>query len=353
MKFFKNLLTKVFGEEEKVLTPEEIRREVELMAHTLYPNTASESRDTVFKFVFASLLNNEKLNAAHKYSLADVVPAKEELAEVLSVQMKLALALAGAAESISYISAVQPQSGPVGQYFYLTPTDGGLKIVSDAIQANSRAATLVEGIEPAVVTTHPTRLTSLFSPPSTDNLNAIVGASEQLGRNVVNEIVRDILAAAPTAKSLTTAVNDIRSTTRRGKANFILVNEESLANLKTHYKVANAGRSQQGVPYISEVGSVNIGDATLAVFITNNPSLNDKVLVGYKGNNGETDAGHFTTPYVTSGTDLIDSRLFARFGSKFQHNGTSYYRSVALKAKAKRVKKEKVEVEVSPVVQSP
>lgn len=353
MNFFKKLAEKIFGEEEKVLTPEELQRTIELMAHVMYPNKAYDPADSVFKLNFNTLMNNEKLSTARKYSLANVLPSKEELSEVLSVQMKLALAYASAVESISYISAVQALTGPVGQIFFLTPTEGGLNIVSDAVQANSRAGTLVEGIEPVVVTTHPSRLTSLFSPPSTNNLNAIVEASGQFGLNIVRDVIKELITSVPTAKNVSSAVNDITVAARRGTANFILGNKESIANLKTHYKFNSAGRSQQGTPYISEVGSVTIGTATLAVFTVDDPSLDATVIVGYKGNgNGQTDAGHFTAPYVTSGTDLIDSKLYARFGTKFQYNGLSYYRSVPLKAKVKRVKKEK-EVEGSPVVQSP
>lgn len=352
MKRIKDFFTKLFASKPAapvVLEPESILDTVKAMAKNVYPSLKTDVTSSLFDRKFAIIMDNEINSTTSHYAYAGVVPSVEELTEVLSVQMKLAHAMASASESLSYIAGVQAITGPVGQIFLLSQEDSSLKVVSDAIQANAIAATKITA---TIETVTANTLEKIFNAPSVANLAPIRDAAGELGMNVVRDVVKEIVTAAPTAKTVKAAFEDIRKAARRGWGNTILVNSKSLELLKSHYKVINSGRSQQGTAYISEVGTIEIDDKYLTVFLADGVEALDKTaLVAYVGRtNGQIDSGFFVSPYATSGTNVVHSTIYARVGTKFQRNGEQYYRTVPLTLKKARVKKVKEE---SPVVKSP
>lgn len=344
MKKLKEFFGKLFaGKKEEEITPRDIKLKVLATAKNIYPSQRTETNASVFDTSFAILMDNEVESTAHKYSTAEVLPTSDELTQILSAQMKLAYGLASASESLGYIAAIQPIRAAVGQIFFLTKTETGLTIVSDAVQANAIGLTKLKN-----TVEEPVTVINLFNHPSSTNVNAVSEAATELGLNVVRNVIKEIVETVPSSKNIKTAIDEIYKGALRGSANVILVNAVSLELLKSHYKVNNAGRSQRGTPYIQEVGSITVGTQTLAVFQADDSSLDDKALVLYKGNNGQTDAGFFVSPYVSGGIDAHAECAYARVGTKFVYNGHSYYRTVPLTLKKKRVKKEE-----SPVVTSP
>jgi len=351
-KSIKNFIINSFRkpvQEPEVLTPESIVEYVRTASKSVYP-VMTDSSQPIFSYAFSTIFTNEIEYSARGYSLDLVKPSFNEVTEVLAVQMELAVEFASATESLSYILGAQPVSGPAGLIYYLASSEGkaGISIQSDAIHATVGSVTTIDQVDTLVELTPATLSTGMHS-PSTENLEAIKASTKKFGLDVTRDVINELASHVPTAKSISLASESIRKDSRRGYANFILVNDKSLELLNSHYKVASAGRSQHGTPYIQEVGMITVADNTISVLLVDNPSLDDKVLIGYKGVSSQTDAGLFFSPYVSTGTRTVSSSIAARYGLKFQENGKNYYRTVPLKAKKPRAKK----VKESPVVESP
>ena len=99
--------------------------------------------------------------------------------------------------------------------------------------------------------------------------------------------------------------NEIARKTRRGPGNFIVVSPMMVSVLqsaaKSVFAPAVAG-SFKGPNNTMLVGTLN-GTIKVYSYLWNQVSglssaVNDTILVGYKGGNGETDAGYFYCPYV-------------------------------------------------------
>ena len=99
--------------------------------------------------------------------------------------------------------------------------------------------------------------------------------------------------------------NEIARKTRRGAANFIVVSPMVVSILqsaaKSVFAPAVAG-SFKGPNNTMLVGTLN-GSIKVYSYLWNQVSglgsaVNDVILVGYKGGNGETDTGYFYCPYI-------------------------------------------------------
>lgn len=101
--------------------------------------------------------------------------------------------------------------------------------------------------------------------------------------------------------------NEIARKTRRGVGNFIVVSPMIVSVLQSAAKSVFAPAvegSFKGPNNTMLVGTLN-GSIKVYSYIWNQaqpgvtaPAGSDKILVGYKGGNGETDAGYFYCPYV-------------------------------------------------------
>ncbi len=109
--------------------------------------------------------------------------------------------------------------------------------------------------------------------------------------------------------------NEIARKTRRGAANFIVVSPAIVSILQSGAKAVFAPAiegSFKGPNNTMLVGTLN-GTIKVYSYLWNQESIGvsgqqNKILLGYKGGNGETDAGYFYCPYIplmSSGT-VID-----------------------------------------------
>lgn len=95
--------------------------------------------------------------------------------------------------------------------------------------------------------------------------------------------------------------NDIAAKTRRGQGNFIVVSPQVVSVLQSASKSVFAPSLQgsfEGPNNTKLIGTMN-GMIKVYSFLFNaTASIQDNILVGYKGGNGETDTGYFYCPYI-------------------------------------------------------
>jgi hypothetical protein len=193
--------------------------------------------------------------------------------------------------------------------------------------------------------------------------------SAEIVQEIDNEIITDLLSLAGTTASfdgslpaapgyyrptfvgdrlanlgvvINYVANEIARKTRRGKANFIVVSPMIVSVLqsaaKSVFAPAIAG-SFKGPNNTQLAGTLN-GDIKVYSYLWNNVqatdvggSGNDHILIGYKGGNGENDAGYFYCPYIplTSAGVVMNPvsfqpviSLMCRYGkATFTHKQTS------------------------------
>lgn len=157
--------------------------------------------------------------------------------------------------------------------------------------------------------------------------------SAEIVQEIDAEIINDLLALAGTVRAwdfattggttyapafvgdrfanlgaqIAAVANEIGRKTRRGVGNYIVVSPMVVTLLQTAAKAVFAPAiegSFKGPNNTMLVGTLN---GTLKVYSylwnqaqpgTSAPAGSDKVLVGYKGGNGEVDAGYFYAPYI-------------------------------------------------------
>jgi hypothetical protein len=111
---------------------------------------------------------------------------------------------------------------------------------------------------------------------------------------------------------------EIARKTRRGAANFIVVSPAIVAILQSGSKAVFAPAiegSFKGPNNTMLVGTLN-GTIKVYSYLWNQETIggsaDNRILVGYKGGNGETDAGYFYCPYIPlmSSGPVLDSTTF-------------------------------------------
>lgn len=342
-KSIKNFIIDSFRKPTKVVE----KVNVQELINSIHPIPNTLETDSPFIVNTALLTKNEFDRVAKLYTGNDIIPDVSELAEILISRSKIAYAAASASESLRYVAGVQPINLPTGQVFYLTRSDEGITLKSMAVLAELVGTTKVPTNE-VDENSIDVPLSSLLPPPIRANLQSLVNQVETLGHNVVRDGVKALLHNITPSKSVEDASKEIKQYTRRGKASFILVNKKGLEKLSKVYDVASCGRSQEGFQYIHEVGCIN--DLDVNVFLFDDEILDNEVIVGYKGGNGECDAGLFVSPFASTTYGTYPSILAYRVGLIKQPNGASYYRSVKLSSIKKPRTKNLIE---SPVVESP
>lgn len=199
-----------------------------------------------------------------------------------------------------------------------------LEVVSQAVEAGTRklqAGWTVEAMQD---------LKSQHGLDLESELSQVVSA--EIVQEIDSEILSDLLALAGTVGAydyatiglgpqyqpaylgdrfanlgiiINAVANEIARKTRRGAANFIVVSPMVVSILqsaaKSVFAPAVAG-SFKGPNNTMLVGTLN-GTIKVYSYLWNQVSglggaVNDVILVGYKGGNGETDTGYFYCPYI-------------------------------------------------------
>lgn len=199
-----------------------------------------------------------------------------------------------------------------------------LEVVSQAVEAGTRklqAGWTVEAMQD---------LKSQHGLDLESELSQVVSA--EIVQEIDSEILSDLLALAGTVGTydyatiglgpqyqpaylgdrfanlgivINAVANEIARKTRRGAANFIVVSPMVVSILqsaaKSVFAPAVAG-SFKGPNNTMLVGTLN-GSIKVYSYLWNQVSglgaaVNDVILVGYKGGNGETDTGYFYCPYI-------------------------------------------------------
>lgn len=200
-----------------------------------------------------------------------------------------------------------------------------LEVVSQAVEAASRKLQASWTIE---------AMQDLNSQHGLDIETEITkGLSAEIVQEIDAEIINDLLALAGTVRvfdlaatsgttyapafigdrlanlgpTINAVANEIARKTRRGAGNFIVVSPMIVSALQSAAKsvFAPAVEGSFKSPTNTQlVGTLN-GQIKVYSYLWNQaqpgssaPAGTDKILVGYKGGNGETDAGYFYCPYI-------------------------------------------------------
>jgi len=200
-----------------------------------------------------------------------------------------------------------------------------LEVISQAVEAGSRKLQSGWTIE---------AMQDLNSQHGLDLESEITKAlSAEIVQEIDAEIINDLLALAGTVRTFDMALtvgpeyapafvgdrfanlgvrinevaNVIARKTRRGAGNFIVVSPMIVSVLQSAAKAVFAPAVEgefKGPNNTEMVGTLN-GRIKVYSYLWNqaapglsSPNGDDKILVGYKGGNGEVDAGYFYAPYV-------------------------------------------------------
>lgn len=199
----------------------------------------------------------------------------------------------------------------------------GLKILSQAVEAGSRKLQAGWTIE---------AMQDLNSQHGLDVESEMTKAlSAEIVQEIDSEIIQDLLGLAGTVRNfdfdaslgpayapawvgdryshlavyINEVANEIARKTRRGAGNYIVVSPVMVSVLQSAAKAVFAPAvegSFKGPNNTMLVGTLN-GTIKVYSYIWNQEQLgssagSNRILVGYKGGNGETDAGYFYCPYI-------------------------------------------------------
>ena len=200
-----------------------------------------------------------------------------------------------------------------------------LELVSQAIEAKSRKLQASWTIE---------AMQDLNSQHGLDiETEMTKGISAEIVNEIDAEVINDLLALAGTMRTFDLAAtagttyapafigdrlanlgptinavaNEIARKTRRGAGNFIVVSPMIVSALQSAAKsvFAPAVEGSFKSPTNTMLAGTLNGNIKVYSYLwdqaqpgTSAPAGSDKILVGYKGGNGETDAGYFYAPYV-------------------------------------------------------
>jgi hypothetical protein len=200
-----------------------------------------------------------------------------------------------------------------------------LEVVSQAVEAASRKLQASWTIE---------AMQDLNSQHGLDIETEITkGLSAEIVQEIDAEIINDLLALAGTVRvfdlaatsgttyapafigdrlanlgpTINAVANEIARKTRRGAGNFIVVSPMIVSALQSAAKAVFAPAVEGSFKSPTNTQLAGTLNGTIKVYSylwnqaqpgTSAPAGSDKILVGYKGGNGETDAGYFYCPYI-------------------------------------------------------
>jgi hypothetical protein len=250
---------------------------------------------------------------------------------------------------------VQPITGPVGLVYKLRcieqeeSEDGSLKlsleIISQAIEAQTRklkAGWTIEA-EQDLKVIHGLNIEAEITAALASEV-ACEHNTEWLSRisEIANETPYEVDNNVELIIAINKAANEIGRNTRRGAGNWIVVPPTGLVRIQ---EVANRNMSPRDMFVPTEEKPTGAGlqyvgmlNKTMKVYV-NVYQSEDEILVGYKGGNGETDAGLIFSPYVSlmpSGV-IVNPETFAplmslmtRYGVSQDDDSHKYYEKIKI-----------------------
>ena len=286
-------------------------------------NKAFKDNPSIKRDVWSPVLNTQ-IN-----QLCSIRACGGKLAEIetLVLQLDIAISVVKNLRNLDMLVGIQPMQAPVGLSYLMTYKDApvtvdgipqiSLEIQSQAVEAVTRKLQSTWPIEAAQ------DLMSMHRLDVASEIASIVGIS--IAEEIVEEILVDLfkLAGTPTTvedtvsdekyKNLFISINkaaiEIARLTRRGMGNYIICTPYTLELLKKIYPevlIPNPAVSTDSV--LINYGMIG----SIRVIVTNSSKLDNKILIGYKGRIGETDAGFSYNPYmlVSSTGVTIDPQTF-------------------------------------------
>lgn len=291
--------------------------------------------------LYEILLHNQK-----KYEASRAVSSNQEPVSFVGVAKNMLDNL-----TARHFVGCQPMTGPVGLVYLLRYVAGEenedgtkkmtLNVESRAVEARSREFNTKWTITAAqdLKAMHDTDLQKEMEyvtglEMATETNEAIIDHLHEISHK---EDVAKMKDDVELIIHINRACNEIGRRTRRGAGNFIIVDAPTLTRIEN---VANRNSSPRDmfVPAQEEQGRV--GSVLFAGTLNNTIKVyvslfhEDKILVGYKGGHGETDAGVYFAPYVLvmPTGPFIDSttfnpmmKLLTRHGSYVDEKSSDYY----------------------------
>lgn len=252
---------------------------------------------------------------------------------------------------------VQTMTGPVGLLYLLrfrTAEEDGegegkritLEVISETITAKSSKLDtkltvegmwdIAEGIAP------------------NEKLNDIVtNIAKEIYKEIMNDVIRiahkeTIIVSAETKPialyiAINHAANEIARKTRRGAGNYVIASTDFVKLLMKNKLIKRDMNSINPAFDYGFVKYIGMLDGTIKVFRDDTLEHN-KCIIGYKGGNGEIDAGYFYTPYkLLRPSIVVDSITFepsillhTRYGLYYDQNSTETTSEDGLETHIKR-----------------
>lgn len=320
----------------------------------------SERMEAYRKYHLAKQLEYMRVNFLTEHNIPDggvmfnvIKPAFTQLladprkpVDQIMHDARLLLNTSIAYHKLSNIVGVQPINAAVGHTFRLEYKDNPtrLEVVVEAVETRSRLFSTIVPVDAA--------------------MDGLVQSSDayfsSIAEKLSNEIIHDVLTMMMERSTthtcsvnveknyihtdrwacteLGSASNDIGKTSRRGAGNFAIMSKDTYASLAG--MMTDVPDDIDGdIPELTYVGTFGGG---IKAYISNSPLFtNYKVLVGYKGGNGEIDTGIITTPYipvmstgviVNPNTSTPSTQFINRTGQVYHPLVEKYYRVVDLKS---------------------
>ncbi len=292
----------------EMIEPQQTSKKMKQKAPTVADNMAMADEK-----VYTALLENlEKCAPTHdKFHLLFL----RELIKAITVN-----------NAAKHFVGIQPMSGPVGLIYALIRTipklnddtmdRGSLEIISHAIEAQSTELGTKLTEEAVADISLPYLNTELFEMTKDE-------ISSEIYQNIRNDIMKvgNKLEAKVNNKNdlmllLGQCANEIGAKTKRGCGNFIIASQ-TIVNILGKDLDVDEDLLYRDYGYVKYVGTLN----GLKVYLDNDMDGN-QTIVGYKGGNGETDAGYIYCPYmpVQSSGIIIDAANFnpiMKFSTRF------------------------------------
>ena len=275
----------------------------ELLAHV----TDARLREDIYKPIIENQLNylNASVSSLTKCpECGTSVPKRERWQEVLP---ELSVKILDKLLILKDIVAFQPMKGPVDlvyklRYSHIEEVPNGrnlsLEIISEAVEAASSKLAANWTIEAAQ---------DVFDQHNKDLEQEILDImATEIAGEMIAKVIADLTALgskhdfselAPkrydTAIQINYAANEIARRTRRGAGNYVILSSRVAQELETNKEfVKDSEIDRSSILY--QVGTLN-KNIHVYVYRDGDP---DMFVVGYKGGNGNTDAGYYLCPYI-------------------------------------------------------
>ena len=251
---------------------------------------------------------------------------------------------------IKQIVGVQPMSGPVGLVYAMQCSESSERMPS-VLPGEARKHLKLEIVK-AAVEAYTRKLQAAWTLEAAQDMLAVHGLDieEEIISIMVQEMLTEIVAAnvaaigsinevtkstVATPQEISAQVHiassEIAAKTRRGAGNFAIVDHVLLAMLESDPSFIKSVHDKNSP--LPMVGILNGSIKIFTSFFGFPEGVN--CIVGYKGNNGETDCGAIYCPYIlaTAAAVTIDPRSFCPMVKFYTRNGMFYNDGTLTQAK--------------------